>query len=78
MSIYANRADDIELGSYRTYVSSVRDNIGAFSDDVLMKILKISSQLLSIIKRVLGEHPDWDDEAIAEEVMMQEEDAEEE
>lgn len=31
-----------------------------------------------MIRKVLGEHPDWDDEAIAGEVMIREEEAEEE
>ena len=78
MSIYANVADERDLGEYRSYVRMVRENNGLLSDDVLVKFMKITNTLLSIIRRVLGDHPDWDNEAIAEEVMIQEEEAEEE
>ncbi|MBR1479072.1 MAG: Rpn family recombination-promoting nuclease/putative transposase [Lachnospiraceae bacterium] len=76
MSIYANAADERDIGEYRGYVRMVRDNNGLLSDDVLVKFMKITDTLLSIIRRVLGDHPDWDNEAVAEEVMIQEEEAE--
>ena len=69
MSIYANAADERELGDYRTYVRSVRDNDGSFTDDMIVKFLKISSNTLNNIRAVLSSHPDWDDEDVAEEVL---------
>ena len=67
MSIYANAADMKEIGDYRTYVRSVRDS--AVADDLLMKVLKISLKTLNNIRTVLNSHPDWDDEAVAGEVL---------
>ena len=78
MSIYANIADERDLGDYRTYVKQVRGSDGLVADDILIKVLKISERLLQIIRKVLGDHPEWDNEEVAEEVMMQEEEAEEE
>ena len=67
MSIYANAADEREIGEYRGFVRSVRDS--TVSDDLLMTVLKISFKTLNNIRAVLSSHPDWDDEDVAEEVL---------
>ena len=69
MSIYADAADMKELGEYRGFVRSVRDNDGSFTDDMIVKFLRISSNTLNNIRVVLSSHPDWDDEDVAEEVL---------
>ena len=72
MSIYANAADMKELGDYRTYVRSVRD--ATVSDDMLTTVLRIASTTIQNIRFVINNHPDWDDEDVAEEVLNMEDD----
>lgn len=67
MSINAERADDKELGRFSGYVNSVRDS--QYSDDILINVLKIDGKTLMYVRQVLSEHPDWDDEEVAEEVL---------
>ena len=74
MSIYANAADMKELGDYRTYVRSVRVNKHHLADNILADTLSITMQTLNNIRAVLGSHPDWDDEDVAEEVLNMEDD----
>ena len=74
MSIYANAADMKELGEYRGFVRSVRDNNGLLADDVIAKFLKITSTTIQNIRYVINDHPEWDDEDVAEEVLNMEDD----
>ena len=67
MSINVERADDKELGEYRGYVKSVRDS--HYPDEILVDVLKIDGKTLMYVRQVLAEHPDWDDEEVAEEVL---------
>ena len=67
MSINVERADDKELGEYRKVVSQIRGS--EYSDDILVDILKIDGRTLFYVRQVLSEHPDWDDEEVAEEVL---------
>ena len=67
MSIYANAADMKEIGEYRAYVRSVRGNNGLLADDMIAKVLRITSTTIQNIRTVISNHPDWDDEDVAEE-----------
>ena len=73
MTIYANVADEREVGNYMAYVKSVRGNDGLLSDEQMIAFLKISAQTLQNIRFVIAQHPDWDDEDVAEEVLDMEE-----
>ena len=70
MSINALSAEDKELGEYRTYVNQIRDS--EFPDDVLIKVLKVDGKTLMLVRNIISEHPDWDDEEVAEEVLSME------
>ncbi len=72
MSINVERADNIELGEYMAYVSQIRGNEGQLSDEAMIKFMKINPNVLSYTRRVISEHPDWDDEEVAEEVLFME------
>ncbi len=72
MNINANSAEDKELGEYRTYVNMIRENNGTFSDDAIVRFMRISPNLLVAVRNVISEHPDWDDEEVAEEVLSME------
>lgn len=67
MTIYTNAADEREVGEYRTYVRSIRD--ASVSDDMLIAVLKIQPQTINNIRFVIEQHPDWDDDDVAEEVL---------
>ena len=73
MTIYANRADEREIGSYSRVVSSVRENDGYFTDDQMIRFMRIRPETLQNIRFVIQEHPDWDDEDVADEVLDMEE-----
>ncbi len=67
MSINVERADDKELGEYRKVVGQIRGS--KYSDDILVDVLRIDGRTLLYVRQVLSEHPDWDDEEVAEEVL---------
>ena len=69
MSINVERADDKELGDYRTYVTQIRGNDGLLSDDLMITFMHITPSILLVTRQILAEHPDWDDEEVAEEVL---------
>ena len=73
MTIYANRADEREIGSYSRVVSSVRENDGFFTDDQMIRFLHIRPETLQNIRTVIQEHPDWDDDDVADEILDMEE-----
>jgi len=70
MSINTFAADEREMGEYRTYVEQIRGNDDGFvADDVLVRVLRIPNRILVNVRKVIKEHPDWDDEEVAEEVL---------
>lgn len=66
-------AEERELGEYAGYVKQIRGNDGTVSDELFMTITKISPNILLLTRQILSEHPDWDDEEVAEEVLSMEE-----
>ena len=72
MSINTFAADEREMGDYIRIVQQVRGNNGLLSDDVLLKFMSIPKRILDNVRKVIGEHPDWNDEDVAEEVLGQE------
>ena len=38
-------------------------------EDILVDVLRIDGRTLLYVRQVLSEHPDWDDEEVAEEVL---------
>ena len=73
MTIYANRADEREIGEYRKVVDQVRMNNGFLTDEQMIAFMRIRPQTLQNIRLVLQEHPDWDDDDVADEVLDLEE-----
>ena len=37
--------------------------------DAMIKFMKISPEVLQLVRKVISEHPDWDDEEVADEVL---------
>ena len=54
------------IGDYRTKVSQVRRGRKRFSFDELADVYFLDPELLKDILDTLDEHPDWDDETVAE------------
>ena len=67
MTVYANVADEREVGNYSAYVKSVRDT--TVTDDMLIAVLKIEPKTINNIRFVISQHPDWDDDDVAEAVL---------
>ncbi|MBP3242158.1 MAG: hypothetical protein J6M92_16705 [Oribacterium sp.] len=70
---YSFAADQRELGEYALYVKQIRDNNGLLSDESMVAVMQITPSILRIIRQVISEHPDWDDEEVADEVIFMEE-----
>ncbi|MCR5777680.1 MAG: Rpn family recombination-promoting nuclease/putative transposase [Lachnospiraceae bacterium] len=70
MNINANSAEDKELGEYRKLVNQIRNC--NYPDDLIVDILRIKGTTLVSVRNVISEHPDWDDEEVAEEVLSME------
>ena len=77
MTVYANVADEREVGTYSAYVDQIRGNDGKYPDDQIISFMRISPKTLEYIRLVINQHPDWDDDDVAEEVLNME-DADEE
>ena len=72
MSINTFAADEREMGDYIRIVQQVRSSNGILPDEVLIKVLCIPKRILDNVRKVVDEHPDWDNEDVAEEVLGQE------
>ncbi len=73
MNINTFAIDEREMGEYMKIVSLIRINDKRFSDSDIMSILNIKPVVLYCVRKALREHPDWDDEDIAEEVLAMDE-----
>ena len=69
MSINTFAMDEREMGEYRKIVDQIRNKDNSISDDAIVSILRITPTVLFCVRKALSEHPDWDDEDIAEEVL---------
>ena len=73
MNINVDRLDNIDLGEYKRIVNQIRGNNGLLSDETMIEFMKITPTVLYCVRKALSEHPDWDDEDIAEEVLSMDE-----
>ena len=73
MNINTFAMDEREIGDYRRIVKSIRGNNGLLSDETMIEFMKITPTVLYCVRKALSEHPDWDDEDIAEEVLAMDE-----
>ena len=69
MSINTFAMDEREIGDYIRIVSQIRGNNGLLTDETILSFMKITPTVLYCVRKALSEHPDWDDEDIAEEVL---------
>ncbi len=73
MNINTFAIDEREMGEYMKIVSQIRINDKRLSDSDIVSILNIKPVVLYCVRKALSEHPDWDDEDIAEEVLAMDE-----
>lgn len=59
---------NIRLGEYKEKVATVRALKDRYRQDDLAMIIRIKPAIVSLIIRIIEEHPDWDDEEIAENI----------
>ena len=73
MTIYANEADEREIGEYRKVVDQVRQNNDFLTDEQMIRFMHIRPEMLHNIRIVIQEHPDWNDDDVADMVLDLEE-----
>ena len=66
MNLNVFATDERVLGKYSKVVELIRANNIPVSDDELVKILKITPEFLSCVRKTIEENPDWDDEDVAD------------
>ena len=67
--------NNIDLGKYAEKVATIRDFRKEYRDDrdKLARTVRIKPQTVTLILTKLDEHPDWDDEEVAEDILEEEE-----
>ena len=71
MNINVFAADERVLGKYSKVVEQIRDSDEEVSDEMLIKILKITPEFLQCAREAIAKYPDWDDEDIADYVIAE-------
>ena len=66
MNLNVFATDERVLGMYSKVVEQIRGSDALVSDEILVKILKISPEFLSCVRKTIEENPDWDDEDVAD------------
>ena len=62
-------AFDMKACDYSRVVRQVRSNKRNFDDNDLADILDVKLNTITTIRLVINNHPDWDDDDVAEEVL---------
>lgn len=67
--------NNIDLGKYAEKVAIIRDFRQEYRDDKdkLARTVRIQPQIVTLILAKIDEHPDWDDEEVAEEILEESE-----
>ena len=67
--------NNIDLGKYAGKVAIIRDFRQEYRDDKdkLARTVRIQPQIVTLILAKIDEHPDWDDEEVAEEILEESE-----
>lgn len=66
MNLNVFATDERVLGKYSKVVELIRDSNELVSDEILVKLLKITPDFLRCVREAIEKHPDWDDEDIAD------------
>lgn len=74
MTLFMRDKEQQKFGKYVDKVSVVRNSGNVVTNDILAKLLGIDVLMVERIQSYISEHPDWDDEDIADE-LLEEEDA---
>lgn len=61
-------ANERNLGEYKRVVSQIRDAINELPLQKMAKYFKVTEENCAAVINCIQEHPDWDDEQIAEEI----------
>lgn len=61
-------ARERSMGAYQKVVSQIRDAVGVFTTKQLAKILKVKEKDCTAVIKCIEDHPDWDNERVAEEI----------
>lgn len=69
MSINANAGDILETGQYQLVVRTVRNNKHNLSDVIIADTLDVVPKTVRTVRFVITNHPDWNDEVVANKVL---------
>ena len=67
MNINVFAADERILERYCVHIELIKS--GKIDDEVFLSVTKLPGNEIELMKKVIAEHPEWDDEDIAEEVL---------
>lgn len=73
MNLALSYKEHEKFGKYVDKVSVVRNSGDEITDDLLSRLLGVETDTVSKIQGFIQEHPDWDDEDIADELLEEEE-----
>ncbi len=71
MNLNVFATDERVLGKYSKVVELIRDSNELVSDEILVKLLKITPEFLHCTREAIEKYPDWDDEDIADYVISE-------
>ena len=66
MTLLMRDKENKKLGRYEMAVSVVRNEFGNLDDDRIMNMVKVSREEYDLILNCIADHPDWDDEDVAD------------
>lgn len=72
MTLFMRDKEHERFGKYVEKVSVVRNSGNEVGDIVLSKLLGVEIEIIERIHDFICEHPDWDDEDIADELLEEE------
>lgn len=72
MTLLMRDKEQQKFGKYVDKVSVVRNSVDVVTDDILARQLGIDVTVVEKIHEYINEHPDWDDEDIADELLEEE------
>ena len=66
MTLLMRDKENKKLGKYEHIVTTVRGFYGEIPDEMIINKAKISQSLFNSILECIANHPDWDDEDVAD------------
>ena len=72
MTLLMRDKEQQKLGKYSEKVAMIRSNNGEVSNETMIKVLRINENDYNRIMYFIDNHPDWDDEDVADAILNEE------